>query len=135
MLDSGSGPIVPTPGHASVNGCNGLSKVTNLRGQSAVFIDQGLYGFDPRCALVDVDTVVTFRWNLSGCPLIGGAVLTPGGATPDPASPIPMTSTGSSVAVKFTSAGDYGFYCTFTGGTNPDIGAILVGVPGSEPSN
>jgi len=44
-----------------------------------------------------------------------------------------MTSTGSSVAVKFTSAGDYGFYCTLTGVTNPDIGAIFVDAPGSEP--
>ena len=98
-------------------------------------IEQSLNGFDPRCLLIDVGTIVTFRWNLAGCPLTGGVLLTPGGLTPDPSSPIPTTSTGSGVAVQFLQAGDFGFYCQISGVTDPDLGAVYVDVPGSEPSN
>jgi plastocyanin len=53
---------------------------------------------------------------------MGGGFLTPGTLSPDPTSPIPVTSTGTTIDVTFTAPGDYGYYCQ-----TPDTNALYLG--------
>ena len=70
------------------------------------------WGFDlaPSCVRVSPGTVVTFSGNFSLHPLVGGTVV---GMvlTPDAASPVPSTSTGTTAEVSTATPGAYGYYC------------------------
>ncbi len=70
------------------------------------------WGFDlaPSCVRVSPETAVTFSGDFSFHPLVGGTVV---GMvlTPDAASPVPSTSTGTTAVVSTATPGAYGFYC------------------------
>lgn len=118
--------------HADVNNCS-VATAMDLRGQAnvAVAFGGGLgFTYNPRCIRVDVNTIVTFNGSFSGHPHVGGTQV---GAvvTPDPTSPFsPLQNTGSSRAVTMTTAGEFGYYCNFHGGSQAMSGAVIVEAAG-----
>lgn len=66
--------------------------------------------YDPMCLVVSLGTTVTFEDDFATHPLVGGEIVD-GRGVPDPASPIPPTSSGSSIVVTFDTPGLYGYYC------------------------
>jgi len=109
-----------------VNGCDPATAV-DKRGELNVPITFPGLAYDPPCLRVMEGTNVTFSGDFAMHPLVGGKVAgtTP---TPDPMSPIPMTSSGMSVTVTFVKAGDYGYYCSKHFASNM-TGAVYVDAP------
>ena len=65
--------------------------------------------YSPSCVRVRVGARVTFSGSFSSHPL-SGSPRSVGGT-----NPIPLTNTGTSVVVPFTTPGFYSFYCMFHG--------------------
>lgn len=112
-----------------VNGC-AESVAAALPAQNLVQIQYGFINgqlkYEPNCAHVNPGGSIQFTGSgLSGHPLRGGAY-TGAGSQQDPASPIPATSSGSSLTVPLNGQGLFGFFCNFHAGSGM-IGGVLVG--------
>lgn len=92
---------------APVNGCASADYV-DLRGGSAVitFGNSGSLTYSPRCAEVSVNQTVTFQAG-SGASF----AVHPISETCGPVNAIPHTTSGTSLAVQFGTAGNYGYQC------------------------
>lgn len=108
-----------------VNGCTEAA-AEDKRGEAAVTITTNGLSYSPACVRVSPGTVVTINSNFgSGHPMTGG-MLVDGTATPDPSSPIPATTAGTSVSFTLDTQGFFGYYCT--NHVNLGMkGAVLVG--------
>jgi plastocyanin len=106
-----------------VNGCD-EAMATDMTGmQTATIATMGL-AYNPKCLKVSKGTAVTWNSDFMSHPLVGGTIM---GVTktPDPASPIKKTTSGTMATFMFPKAGVYGFYCDVHGlaGMN---GAVFV---------
>lgn len=103
---TGGGPV-----GEPVNGCDPATAV-DMTGMAEVTINQVALKYEPPCVKVSAGTSVKFVANFEQHPLIGGTVAD-GAATPDAASPINETTTGSEASFTIATAGTYPYYCTF----------------------
>jgi len=109
---TGSGGGAPT----TVNGCDLATAVDmTLQDIEVQFPMNGL-GYEPACVKISKGHSVSFTAvsasSFAAHPLVGGTVEGTT-ATPDPASPIPTTSSGTLTVVSFDEVGTYGYYCDF----------------------
>jgi plastocyanin len=112
----------------TVNGCS-LALAENRLTSSSVTVTfpNGNLSYDPDCFIVKPGVEITFSGSFMSHPLRGGTVA--GGIpTPDPASPIPATSSGSTVTFNLNQPGTFGYYCDFHGGGFSMFGAVIVAV-------
>jgi plastocyanin len=117
----------------TVHGCS-RANATDLKASGSPVVVFKNYQYVPRCILISAGQTVTFSGDATGCggqcdfsfhPLVGGQAV---GAfkTPDPASPIGSTNSGTSKPVLFDSAGIFPFYCDNHGLSLAMTGAVFV---------
>lgn len=87
-----------------------LAEAEDRTGSATLTIVAAGVNYSPRCVRVAAGTAVTFAIDFVTHPLFGGAVVD-GVGTPDPASPIPTTTSGSTVTVTLDDAGEVPFFC------------------------
>ncbi len=124
VLSSGCG------GGGALNGCSSNAFV-DQRGAGAVMVSFGgqngspLYGYSPACLAINAQQTVTFQGAFVQHPLSPGS--SPSATnTGSPNNPIPATSTGTSLAVPFPTAGTYPFFCQFHYASNGMTGVVQV---------
>ena len=115
-----TGSSSSSSGGMAVNGCTSYE---DHLADAKVTISVGANGFSysPACIRVKKGTDVNFVGAFSSHPTVGGTVSP---STPDSASPIKYTNSGTSVTFTMDLAGTYPFYCEYHA---PDMaGAVLV---------
>jgi plastocyanin len=113
-----------------VNDCTPATAIdmTGL-GAVAITFPNGVfpnYSYSPKCVHVSAGTTISFNGTFSSHPLVGGQVV---GVQqfPDPNSPIPLTSDGTTQSYIAGHQGLFGYYCDFHAVSSSMYGAILVG--------
>ncbi|MGE0641636.1 MAG: plastocyanin/azurin family copper-binding protein [Thermoanaerobaculia bacterium] len=114
---------------AQVNDCTWPTATDQLNepGITITFAN-GNFSYAPRCVIIEQGTQVTFSADsgtFGNHPLVGGRVEN-GVEIPDPTSPIPHTTSGTTVSFTFDNAGIYPFYCDNHSVTFSMYGAIYV---------
>ncbi len=120
----GGGGAGGAGGEPLVNGCDRVTAQDQTGAVVPLDIETIVLAYSPRCARVLTGTVVTITSDFATHPLVGGLV-EGGMLVPEPGSPIPSTSEGSSVSFSLPVKGTFGYYCENHGlaGMN---GAIFV---------
>jgi plastocyanin len=109
----------------AVNACDPAT-ATDLTAQSAVTVNFANFAYSPSCLRVRAGAQVTFQGTFTLHPLVGG-IASDQTKAPDPSSPIPATSSGTSTAVTLPVPGAYGFYCDVHGVAPTNMkGAVFV---------
>ncbi len=119
---SSSSSSSSSSGGMLINGCDKATAEDHLA-DAKVTISVGANGFSysPACIRVKKGTDVNFVGAFSSHPTVGGTVSP---STPDSASPIKLTNSGTSVTFTMDLAGTYPFYCEYHA---PDMaGAVFV---------
>jgi plastocyanin len=109
-----------------VNGCTSATAIDKTAATTVTinFGADGGISYEPACVRIKTGTSVTFSGDFMVHPLQGGTA-TGSRLTPDPASPIPATSTGMTATAMFPNAGTFPYYCTMHGSFGM-AGAIFV---------
>lgn len=105
---------VPLDAAFEINGCSAAAIVDRTAvGADRTVTFAGLT-YTPACMRIAVGQSVTFSGSFAAHPLVGGSIV--GGVrAPDATSPITSTSSGSSAAFTFATAGAYPYYCDVHG--------------------
>jgi plastocyanin len=106
-----------------VNGCDSSMAVDKTNDAMTMITFAGIE-YTPRCVRVRAGSVIVFSGNFASHPLMGGTVVG-STVTPDPASPLPMTSSGSEVTITLSKAGSVPYYCTVHASSGM-MGALFV---------
>jgi plastocyanin len=93
-----------------VNGCDSSMAIDKTSDATTMISFAGIE-YTPRCVRVRSGSMVVFSGNFVTHPLVGGTV-SGSTATPDSASPVPATSSGSEVTITLSKAGSVPYYCT-----------------------
>jgi len=93
-----------------VNGCDSSTAIDKTSDAMTMISFEGIE-YTPRCVRVRTESKVVFSGNFMSHPLMGGTVSGSTGS-PDPASPLPATSSGSELTVNLTKGGAVPYYCT-----------------------
>ena len=109
---------------ASIHGCT-IGAATDLRADATPTVTFTSFQYTPKCARIAAGQSITFEGDFAFHPLVGGTV-SGGTQTRDFASPIGKTSSGSSHAVVFPSAGTFPYYCDNHGAGFGMVGAVFV---------
>jgi plastocyanin len=119
---SGSGSTAASSGGASmpIHGCT-PEDAEDQTGKADVTVTVADFKYTPACLKVSKGTSVKFSVDFLVHPTIGGD-FTDGVATPDPASPIKETKTGTEATFVLADAGTYPYYCN----THASIGMVGV---------
>jgi len=104
----------------TANGCDANMAIDMTAHPTTTITFEGIE-YTPRCVRVRSGSNVLFSGSFASHPLVGGTV-TGSVGTPDPASPVPATSTGSEVTFTPTKAGTYPYYCSV------HVGSGMMGV-------
>jgi plastocyanin len=110
-----------------LNGCDSSTATDKTASTNTTVTFDDTLVYTPPCIRIKAGSSVTFTGDFMLHPLQGGTV---NGATrtPDPASPIKLTSGadgGMSAMFAFPTAGNFGYYCTIHGGIGMK-GAVFV---------
>ena len=120
-----TGPNVTTTTLASVNGCTyseALDRTAPANFRTIVFV---FPYYSPACMRIAAGQTAIFQGDFATYPLVGGTIVAMT-KMPDPASPIPSTSSGTSLSVMFPSAGVFPYYCDTYGAMYGMYGVVYV---------
>jgi plastocyanin len=120
-----TGPNVTTSTLASVNGCtyaDALDRTAPANFRTIVFV---FPYYSPACMRIAAGQTAIFQGDFATHPLVGGTIVAMT-KMPDPASPIPPTSSGTSLSVMFPSAGVFPYYCDMHGAMYGMYGVVYV---------
>jgi plastocyanin len=106
-----------------VNGCDSSMAIDKTKDATTMITFAGIE-YTPRCVRVRAGSMLVFSGNFATHPLVGGTV-NGSTATPDSASPVPATSSGSELTFSLSAPGTVPYYCTAHAGSGM-MGAIFV---------
>ena len=121
----------PAPDAAppSLNGCTAATAADHTNA-STVTVNFGgtggspSFGYAPSCIKVSTGTMVTFAGPFGSHPFVTGKFT--GTGTSSTPTPFTNTSTGTTKTFTMTTAGTYGYYCSFHAGSSQMYGAVIV---------
>jgi plastocyanin len=113
-------------GGTMVNGCDSITALDKTASATTTVTFSDLLVYDPACIRIKAGSSVTWSGNFTLHPLEGGTV-SGAAKSPDPASPIKLTTVADagSVTFGFPAAGNFGYYCTVHWGIGMK-GAVFV---------
>jgi plastocyanin len=106
-----------------INGCDSSMAIDKTDDAITTITFAGIE-YTPRCVRIRAGSMIVFSGNFAAHPLVGGTV-NGSTATPDPASVVPGTSSGSEVSFALSKAGAHPYYCSIRASSGM-MGAIFV---------
>jgi plastocyanin len=111
-------------GEPAVNGCTASAAEDHTADMSVTITTMGL-AYTPKCVRIMAGSSATFNADFGVHPLSGGDI-SGGVASPDPTSPIAVTTMGTTATFTFPNAGTFPYYCSLHGLSTGMAGAIFV---------